>query len=153
MYDNYGLALDTQSSKGMYQYLQKSAHLDGQIPWDSRTHPCAEFFFWLYWVHPMVKKGFFSEKNPKIGAPWVRLGPLTFIDWSTQAKCLWWSVPMNDSNIILVLLRMSCNVKMYCRGGILPKVSASITAFSCFLAFLAWLMMTQDMLCHLIVLL
>ncbi len=36
----HGLALHIQSSKDRSQYLQKFAHRDGQIAWDSMTHPC-----------------------------------------------------------------------------------------------------------------
>ena len=43
--------LHTQSSKDMSQYLRKSAHPDGQIPWDSMTHT---------WTGPTI----FWRKSP-----------------------------------------------------------------------------------------
>ena len=36
----HGLGLHAESSKDISPYLQKSAQWDGQIPWDSMTHPC-----------------------------------------------------------------------------------------------------------------
>ncbi len=35
----HGFTLHTQNSKDRSQYVQKSSHSDGKIPWDSMTHP------------------------------------------------------------------------------------------------------------------